>query len=71
MDLETFSKDQLYTSLLSFCRRGGAPVNFGRGGATRPKKVGGGAAWAVELSNLSYMFQKFFSKELLLSRYAR
>jgi len=30
--------------------------------------VGGGAAWAVKFSNFAYLFQRFFSKELLVSR---
>jgi len=43
----------------------------GGGAPPVPKKVGGdGAAWAAKFSNFAYLFQTFFSKELLLSRYA-
>jgi len=43
--------------------------------ARRSILVGGGAArrgtaWAVKFSDVAYLFQQFFSKKLLLSKYA-
>jgi len=55
------------------CRRRRRAGQFWSAAAARRrlKKIGGGgAAWAVKFSNLAYLFRKFFSKELLLSRYA-
>jgi len=43
-----------------------ALVNFG----WPERQQIGGAAWAKQFSSFAYLFQKFFSKELLLSRYA-
>src|SRR6218665_2094408 len=53
------------------CVGGGALVNFGRRRRVAgPKYLRPSAAWAVKFSNIAYLFQNIFSKELLLSRYA-
>ena len=43
-------------------------VSLAAGAAAR-RSVLVGAAWAVKFPNFSYLFQRLFSKELLLSRY--
>jgi len=58
------SKKRTYTCILTraLCWR-----HCGGGGARRWSTKS--AAWAVKFSNFAFLFQKFFSKELLLSTY--
>jgi len=52
--------------LSSVIGEGGAPVNFGRWRPAQTNRRRCGATWSAQFSKAAELFQKFFSKELML-----